>query len=548
VEDLSAATDTKEDPGKKTVLSKKENPELEEKNTSLKMLHSIIELKRNLQQRIRTKKSELKKSRSDTEKVTLSKELEKMDKALIEADNDFERIATGVDIDLFTPQTKEPFNWQNELILLIEPGIMELKQITLRARMKTKLKDEISSLENLSLIGEKASKNIQKLISSTEDAGLKKNLKNLEPEWRGIEEQLQNKLEIIKMQLSKMEAQEKSLVDSTQTAIKNFFKNRGFVMFIAVISGIGIILSLRFFYLLIVKFIPGYTATYRPFHIRALDLLFQAVQIVSVLAVLILVFYSFQDWVLLSLIIIFFLGLTWTIKYTLPKYLHQVRLILNLGAVREGERITLHGVPWLVKNINMFTWIENPSLGVKLRIPIEKLLDQVSRPFDTSEPWFPCKKNEWVILSDGTRGCVTSLSHESVEMVQRGGARKLYQTADFLSLSPLNLSSDFRLKIPFGISYDLQAISTNELLDTLKKFIEQKIELEGYGTSLLNLRVEFSQAGGSSLDIVIISDFKGEMAHLYNRLSRAIQRWCVDACSENNWEIPFPQLTLHKAD
>jgi hypothetical protein len=64
---------------------------------------------------------------------------------------------------------------------------------------------------------------------------------------------------------------------------------------------------------------------------------------------------------------------------------------------------------------------------------------------------------------------------------------------------------------------------------------------------LLNLRVEFAQANSSSLDIVVIADFKGELGDLYNRLRRAIQRWCVDACTENGWEIPFPQITLSGA-
>ncbi len=65
---------------------------------------------------------------------------------------------------------------------------------------------------------------------------------------------------------------------------------------------------------------------------------------------------------------------------------------------------------------------------------------------------------------------------------------------------------------------------------------------------LLNLRVEFQSAGASSLDIVVIADFKGSQAPIYNRLRRAIQRWCVDACTENNWDIPFPQLTVHKGE
>ena len=113
-------------------------------------------------------------------------------------------------------------------------------------------------------------------------------------------------------------------------------------------------------------------------------------------------------------------------------------------------------------------------------------------------------------------------------------------------MTPLNLSTNFRIKVMFGISYDLQAESTGKILEILDKAIRARIQDEGYEKSLLNLRVEFAQAGGSSLDFVVISDFKGEMAPLYNRLKRAIQRWCTDACTENSWEIPFPQLTVHK--
>jgi len=47
------------------------------------------------------------------------------------------------------------------------------------------------------------------------------------------------------------------------------------------------------------------------------------------------------------------------------------------------------------------------------------------------------------------------------------------------------------------------------------------------------------------VDLAVIADFKGELGDLYNRLRRAIQRWCVDACTEYGWEIPFPQMTLH---
>jgi hypothetical protein len=27
-----------------------------------------------------------------------------------------------------------------------------------------------------------------------------------------------------------------------------------------------------------------------------------------------------------------------------------------------------------------------------------------------------------------------------------------------------------------------------------------------------------------------------------------MQRWCVEACNEFGWEIPFTQLTLHQSE
>ncbi len=79
----------------------------------------------------------------------------------------------------------------------------------------------------------------------------------------------------------------------------------------------------------------------------------------------------------------------------------------------------------------------------------------------------------------------------------------------------------------------------------MHQYIHQQMHIEGYGEQLINLRVEFERANDSSMDLVVIADFRNELGDLYNRLRRAIQRWCVDACSENNWQIPFPQMVIH---
>jgi hypothetical protein len=88
-------------------------------------------------------------------------------------------------------------------------------------------------------------------------------------------------------------------------------------------------------------------------------------------------------------------------------------------------------------------------------------------------------------------------------------------------------------------------MATTEAPSKLKAYLEQRLSGDNYDKILLNLNVEFEKANDSSLDLVVIADFKGEAADLYNRLRRALQRYCVDAASEFDWEIPFPQVTFH---
>lgn len=518
----------------------------DQEKTTLEMLHAIVKLKNDLKKRLTEKKRMIKKADSDTEKGILAEEQENIDKQLSGAVADFERIATGVDINLFAKKEAEPFNWENELLSLVEPGIMEIKRLTVKARHKTKLKDELSAYQDLMPVAVKARTRIEALIGEAKDPVLKKSLKDLLPEYKGIESHITNKLDLVGLQLEEIAREEESLIDSTQDSVKNFFRTRGLFLFIAVAACIGVIFFLRLLYRNLIRLMPGYNSKYRPFHIRVMELVYRILTLALTLLAVIAVFYIFEDWVLLSLAIIFLMGVAWAAKNTLPRYVDQSRLMLNIGSVREGERIIYNGIPWLVKHINVYSIFENPTLGIQLRIPIGELMDKTSRKFDPSEGWFPCRKNDWVILADGTRGGVVHLSHETVELVLRGGARKTYLTSDFLSLAPLNLSVNFRLKIPFGIGYCHQSDATTTVPELLQSYIQEQMEAEGYTEDLLNLKVEFAEAGASSLDLVVIADFKGKMAPVYNRLKRAIQRWCVDAASRHDWDIPYPHLTVHK--
>lgn len=535
---------------KSTEATSKKGPAVsqEEVGSAVSMLASLMELQLATKEQIKLSQKKLKKSKSEAEKTLLQAEIDKLDKQLSDNASDFERIATGVESAIFAEKQPEVFSWQQELSTLVEPGIKELKRLTIRTRQKSELRDKIVHLQELSKTAKKAVAHLEAVHGETENKAVQGKIKLLEPEWQNIEKRLQNKLEIAERELQKLELQDVSLVESSSNSLRTFVKNRGLYLFMALGVFLLILFGCRIAYRVVLSLLLRLRKKQlkSSLKLRLFNLIIQILSIVLAVIGLFFVLYLAEDWFLMSMAIIFFIGLFWTIRQGLPRLWQQGRLMLNLGAVREGERLIHHGVPWRVESINVFCKLVNPSLGETIRLPIEDLIGMVSRPYASEEPWFPCKKGDWVVVNSGSRARVVSLSHEHVEVVERGGRRIVYPTETFLQACPANLSRNFRLRVPFGISYGLQDISTSRIPSTFKEYIERMLNEEGYGENCLNLQVEFYQANASSLDMLVLADFDGKVADIYKRLERAIQKWCVDCCTENDWEIPFPQLTVHK--
>ena len=81
---------------------------------------------------------------------------------------------------------------------------------------------------------------------------------------------------------------------------------------------------------------------------------------------------------------------------------------------------------------------------------------------------------------------------------------------------------------------------TREIHEEMLKHVREE--------ELKTLRVDFKEAGASSLDFLIIASFTGNVAGDYFGLSRLLQRFAVESCQRNNWGIPFPQMVVHQAD
>lgn len=516
---------------------------------TLVTLQELQESKVSLEEEIVKVRSELKKSTDEESKVELKLSLKKLNTQLEKIEQKFEKIASGIDTSLMNEDvTAQSTTLTQDFQMLLKPLVDSAKGATQDMRKKAELEEEIAHYKFLLPYAAQADQNIQKLIEESNQTDLKEELKTLAKYWQGQIKLITSNLNASLHELDVLEENSVSFSTSLSDSTKNFFQDRGLVLFEGFVAFILIISLMNLLHHFILKIFPIFTKPSRSFYLRLLDLLYKVLTAVLAIIMPMAIFYFEEDWFLFSLGVLLLIALVWTFRNLMSKLWQQARLFLNIGSVREDERIYYEGLPWKVKNINIFTILENPTSKVRLRIPIESLVGLTSRPSCEHEPWFPCKVGDWMLLSDGYYGRVLGVSFEFIELEDLGGGQKIYRVSDFLGLTPLNISTDFRIVQKFGISYRHQKQSTTLILEQLKAYMLEQVEKDGFSKGLKRLQVQFESAGDSSLNIALIADFNGTVASSYYTLRRALNRWAVDACNEYEWEIPFPQLTIHQAD
>ena len=514
---------------------------------TLTTLANIISLRISLQDDIKDIKARIAQAQSDPERAGLLRDLEKAEADLQTVSRNFESVATGVDASKLRAETTEAFDFQKEIFALLRPAIDEMKEMTAHVRQKADQKEKIAYYEERLPIIRQAIGNLENLARQGDDPRLNDAVAAVLANWKKQLAFMSSELQAAELQLSKLVASETSITEASQSYLKSFFQKRGLYITEALLVVFVVVLLSRLSLSMLRRYFPGFKARHRSFRVRLVELIHRILTFALIVIGPMIVFYVVEDWVLFSLGLLLLIGVALTVRQTLPRYWHQMQIFLNIGAVREGERLYLDGIPWLVEEINFFCTLNNPVADLSQRLHIEDMVKLKSRPCKSDEPWFPCRKGDWVILNDGVRGKVVGISPELVQLVERGGAKLTYLTGDFLAKSPRNLAVSFRLKEIIGISYALQREATTTVVASLQDYVMSRLQAEGYGEQLVNLRVEFNRAAESSLELAVIADFKGEVGDLYNRLRRALQRYCTDACTEYGWEIPFPQLTLHGA-
>ncbi len=512
-------------------------------------LKTLIWSWKEIEMQINQKREAAKFAATPEEKAAINAEIAELNLKLIELKNDFENLATSVDLSGFKKDQGVMFKWEDEVLKLLQPLIQELNRMTARPRQIEDLRGQIELSENRLETLQRGITHLKGLLeqSDIENKVLRKHLNDLLDGYTNMKTQIEDQLTVDQYQLDELLKQRQSFWKVGGQVLKSFFKSRGRNLVLALIVFVAIFLIMRLLHRLIHRYSPVHQKKERTLFIRLSDVIYHIITVVGSTAASLAVLYLAGDWLLLSFMIIILIGVAFSAKAGLPRYWKQIQLMLNLGAVREGERIVYNGIPWKVASLSLYSTLENPMFEPNaIMIPITELFDSHSRKYDSNEPWFPSQIGDWVITSDGVRGQVLSQTAEMVQLELRGGSRKTYQTQDYLGLSPHNLSSSFRVKVVFGLDYQHQAAIVDEIPAKLTAALRQGFTEKGYGEDVLELKTEIQDAGASSLNLVVIADFDGKTGAFYNRFKRIIQTLTIQACTANNWDIPFPQLTLHR--
>lgn len=514
----------------------------------LDALRSLLDKIFERREQVTTLQQQLKDTTDEQEKQALSTELENVNAVLAEREDSFMELITGIPLSTYdqTP-VAEDTSVLEELQTIFEPILNKLKEVSTRTRRVERLRSDIAESKDLEQRIASGLQQTEALKAETEDPRL---LQAFDGAVQTIEqrlEELRQNRAIDEAQLQKIES-DRGIWKSFQQFFGDLLGRHVLNLIIMLLILIGTFALLRLAYSWLLNRPSVRKHLGEVYWFRIADVIIRGLIFILASVLGLFVLYFLNDWILIGLFALLAIGFLWSMKDSVPLQMQHAQLLLNIGAVRERERVIYRGLPWEVKPIGYFTHLVNPALeGGRVRVKLKELDEMSSRPFSRNDQWFPTKKHDWVLLADATYGQVILQTPDHVVMRIFGVSEKTYSTQAFLDNSPLNLSKGYGLFVTFGVDYAHQADVTGSIPAALEEEIKQGFSEAGQAEHMKSLLVEFNDASASSLDFAVFAQFTAQTADRYFKMRRLLLRFLVESCTRNGWSIPFTQVTVHAA-
>ena len=364
---------------------------------------------------------------NEQDKNDLRRQADELTAEIRELRATLETLATGgIDSSLFVEApVEEEGDWREDVALIAQPVIDSLKELTEKPRRIAELNETIAEHQREFETAERALAGLAPELALEPEGSLGRALASLERTWTKRRDDARDAIEIARFQIAELQG-DKSLPQTIWEAIVGFVTGRGLTLLLAVLAALGVWAGVRFLMRgyrknLVDKSEPESRTRYRlaEYSVHALTFLL-------ILVAVFVVFYERGDVLLLGLLILLLIGLALAVRQLLPQYVREARLLLNIGPVREAERVIYRGLPWRVESINMFTVLRNPELHGVLRIPLAEFHQATSRPAGR-DAWFPTSRGGRRPVRggpDAVRGDRAEPRHRRAPRARRAGPQR----------------------------------------------------------------------------------------------------------------------------
>lgn len=521
-----------------------------------KTLSSLLVTRDNLNKSLDEQRKRLKTEATESGKEDAQQQIERLEKRRQEVDRDFNVMVTGIQSleDYSTEGAKqEPVKLQDELGQLLLPIFTDLRELTRKPREVRALQDERTRLDAQESQAQQALSDVEKLLaelkaSKDPDQKLRAELLDKRTGWQTNLEEVGSRIAVVQHQLNELNASGGNFWSEMGQQVKDFVFIRGTNVALALLAFFVVLFGLRSAYYYTLKLVPVRRYEKLSFSARILDVVHEGGSLVLAVVAGLLVLYARGDWLLGGLVLLALGGLLMTAKSGVGKLMANLQILLNLGSVREGERVYINGVPWRVGPIHMFTQLTNIVIGGPgLRLPLDMLSTMTSRPSMLDEPWFPCAKRAWIVLNGDMMAQVTDITPDRVGLSYGGGLVRWMPIADFVQADVACLAGGFGRAVTVGFDYKHQAEALTEIPEKLKEDVRATLLEMMREEELVDVIVEFQEAAASSLNFVVVGVFTGSQATNYVGLPRVLQRAVLASANRHGWGIPFPQMVVHQA-
>jgi len=460
----------------------------------------------------------------------------------------FAELMTQIDVKKLEAPGEQKLDLLADALEALRPVVDLLNELTEDARRELELKKAIEAGKRQLEIAEEGRNKVQATIFQlgqlpTSDANtiaIKEANLELREHWVPRIARLNNQLLVLEESKTQLLASKSGWFDAVKGNANAIWQSTVSIFLCAAVF------LLVFFVLRLVSGLIVGKKKERKFQRRLAEILLRIITLVLAIAATMLVPYARGDHMMLVIFVLVVVGIGWVIIKSAPQYAEQIRLILNIGSVREGERIIIDGLPFRVDRLRFYSKLSNPALtGGALRVPIGQLIGERSRAPGPEEPWFPCQQGDVVAMEGDMVGRIQLQTPEVVVFVERHDAPRSYPTAAFLDLNPRNLSNGFEINILFGIDYSHQDIAVDKAPALMQADLEAGLAEDPDSAAIKNVRVELAAAGSSSLDLQVEIQLSGEAAIRYHNLQRLVNRLLVQSCTKHSLGIPFPQVQVH---